>query len=72
MLSDLKIHMNLYEYVIKYQLSRLKFPFSASLLIESNAFSTAVTNLSWANTFTLIFAEIVNLISIYMDTRKQN
>ena len=51
MLSDLKIHMNLYEYVIKYQLSRLKFPFSASLLIESNAFSTAVTNLSWANTF---------------------
>ena len=35
MLSDLKIHMNLYEYVIKYQLSRLKFPFSASLLIEA-------------------------------------
>lgn len=51
MLSDLKNHMNLCECVIKYQISKLKFPFSASLLTESNAISTTVINLPWANTF---------------------
>lgn len=51
MLSALKNHMNLCEYIIKYKLSKLKFPFSASLLIESNALGTTVIHLAWANTF---------------------